>query len=77
VLAGTMDNNGWFLTTHYEHDHLYYFTSEYGDPGVSPDPPPAGYLGYRPELIVEWIPEPATMGLLLLGLPLMIRRRRS
>ena len=77
VQAGTMDNEGWLLTTHYEHDHLYYFTSEYGDPGVQPLTPPAGYLGYRPELIVEYVPEPATMGLLLLGVPWLIKRRRA
>ena len=53
MVDGTVDNNGWWMQTHYEHDHLYYFTSEYGDPGVSPNPPPADYLSYRPELLVE------------------------
>ena len=55
-LDGTLDNNGWWMQTHYENDHLYYFSSEYGEVGVSPDPPPAGYVSYRPTLRVEFRP---------------------
>ena len=51
---GSIGNHGWYLQTFYEHDHLYFYTSELGAAGVEPENPPAGYLGYRPELIVEY-----------------------
>ena len=78
MVDGVIDNNGWWMQTHYEHDHLYYYSSELGEPGVAQQGwDEALYRDYRPELIVEYIPEPATVALLLVGLGGVVKRRRS
>ena len=60
MVNNLIDNNGWYIRTHGGWDHLDFFTSEYGEQGVSPSPAPEGALGFRPELIVTY--EPITCG---------------
>lgn len=62
----TADNAGFLLrgTSSDGHDGVDFRTSDYSS------------VTYRPKLRVDYTPEPATMTLLLLGLPFALRRRR-
>lgn len=83
MLAGTIDNNGWYLNTVNWFDQQWYYSSEWGDPSLYTggwgEPIAAlSDTGYRPQLIVDFIPEPSTVTLLGLGiLGLLTRRRRA
>ena len=72
---GTLDNNGWYMQSS-GYNQQYYYTSDYAvDVTGTPENPID--LSLRPELVVEYTPEPATMALLLLGLPAMLKRRKA
>jgi hypothetical protein len=65
-LGGTRDNNGWMITEWTSTVCPKFWGSEYTDD-----------TSLRPILTIEYIPEPATLGLLLTGGLGFVLRRRS
>ena len=60
---GDYENNGFYLYTGSTWDYIDFYTKE------------CSVLGYHPALVI--VPEPATMALLLIGLPWAMKRRRA
>ena len=64
-INGDYDNEGFYVSIGGTSQYVGFHSNE------------ATNVAYRPILTVEYVPEPATVALLLLGVPALVRRRRG